>query len=319
MLLNQRPKPACAMLWALLVFIVFAHALGFGQQNDLKQVASSLARDINAGNRHTITVADFTDLQGNVTELGRYISEELSTQLVVEAKNFSVVERIQLAAILKEHQISVSGLVDPATIRKLGQFAGVDAIVTGTLVPFSDSVKLTAKVLDVSTAKVMAVSTAELPRTKAIDDLLSRGIAAGGQSNTTSLGSPQHASNSAKVPSVEQNEILFLLKTCSSKGDRIVCSGSVTNKATKVRPFQISNGYGSTSAVDNNGNSYAVNQVGIGQGMGTELMPDLPVNFYLSFPGSDSTATSLSVILVYTVDSGNWTKALFRNIPLSSK
>jgi len=95
------------------------------QQNDLKQIASSLARDMNAGNRHTVTVADFTDLQGNVTELGRFISEELSTQLVIEAKSFTVVERIQLAAILKEHQISVSGLVDPATIRKLGQFAGV--------------------------------------------------------------------------------------------------------------------------------------------------------------------------------------------------
>ncbi len=115
------------------------------QQNDLKQIATSLARDINAGNRRTITVADFTDLQGNVTELGRFISEELSTQLVMDARSFTVVERIQLAAILKEHQISVSGLVDPATIRKLGQFAGVDAIVTGTLVPFSDSVHLTAK------------------------------------------------------------------------------------------------------------------------------------------------------------------------------
>lgn len=149
---GQKPT----IFWVLLlVFFSFARCLG--QQSDLKQVASSLARDINAGNRHTVTVADFTDLQGNVTELGRFISEELSTQLVLDAKNFSVVERIQLAAILKEHQISVSGLIDPATIRKLGQFAGVDAIVTGTLVPFSDSVKLTAKVLDVSTAKVMAV------------------------------------------------------------------------------------------------------------------------------------------------------------------
>jgi TolB-like protein len=265
-------------------------------------------------------VADFTDLQGNVSELGRFISEELSTQLVIDAKSFNVVERIQLAAILKEHQISISGLVDPATIRKLGQFAGVDAIVTGTLVPFSDSVRLTAKVLDVSTAKVMAVSTAELPRTKAIDDLLSHGIATGGgQNGTAPSGNASRPSNPAKIFSVEQNELLILIKTCSSRGDRIVCSGSVTNKANKARPFQISNGYGSTSAVDNNGNSYAVNQVGIGQGMATELMPDLSTNFYLSFPATDTTATGLSVILVYTVDNSNWTKALFRNVPLSSK
>lgn len=318
-MLEQYRRKQVPAVYFLLLMVLLASASCLGQQSDLKQVASSLARDINSGNRHTITVADFTDLQGSVTELGRFISEELSTQLVIDAKNFNVVERIQLAAILKEHQISISGLVDPATIRKLGQFAGVDAIVTGTLVPFSDSVRLTAKVLDVSTAKVMAVSTVDLPRTKAIDDLLSRGIAtSGGQNNASSDGS-LHSSNSTKVSSVQQNELLILLKSCSSRGDRIVCSGSVTNKANKARPFQISNGYGSTSAIDNNGNSYAVNQVGIGQGMGADLMPDLPMNFFLSFSGSDSTATSLSVILVYAADNSNWTKALFRNVPLPSK
>src|SRR6476660_3467698 len=211
--------------WVLVFVVLFAAPYGFGQQNDLKQIASSLARDINAGNRHTITVADFTDLQGNVTELGRFISEELSTQLVIDAKSFGVVERIQLAAILKEHQISVSGLVDPATIRKLGQFAGVDAIVTGTLVPFSDSVRMTAKVLDVSTAKVIAVSTADLPRTKAIDDLLSRGIAPiAAEVPGSSSGVPKLLRGSPAP--VLQNELLITLKNCARRGDRIACSGS---------------------------------------------------------------------------------------------
>ncbi len=200
-LADSRPKnPRLVFLhplFALALTMVWLPGIrALAQQSDLKQIASSLARDINAGNRHTITVADFTDLQGNVTELGRFISEELSTQLVIDAKSFGVVERIQLAAILREHQISVSGLVDPATIRKLGQFAGVDAIVDGTLVPFSDSVRLTAKVLDVSTAKVIAVSTADLPRTKAIDDLLSRGIATGGgQNNIASSGGSTRPAN----------------------------------------------------------------------------------------------------------------------------
>ena len=316
MLPNHCPRAASATLWALLAFLVFVHEPGLSQQNDLKQVASSLARDINAGNRHTITVADFTDLQGNVTELGRYISEELSTQLVIEAKSFSVVERIQLAAILKEHQISISGLIDPATIRKLGQFAGVDAIVTGTLVPFSDSVKLTAKVLDVSTAKVMAVSTADLPRTKAIDDLLSRGIAAGsGQNNPTPSGSSSRSSP-AKVFSVEQSELLLVIKTCSRRGDQIVCSGAITNKLDKARNISLDGGQ--TNAVDSEGNSYAARDVHIGQAYWAELMPDLPMNFYVIFPASDNTAANISVVLVYGIDNARG-KALFRNIPLSSK
>jgi TolB-like protein len=293
------------------------------QQNDLKQIASSLARDINAGNRHTITVADFTDLQGNVTELGRFISEELSTQLVIDAKSFGVVERIQLAAILKEHQISVSGLVDPATIRKLGQFAGVDAIVTGTLVPFSDSVRLTAKVLDVSTAKVIAVSTADLPRTKAIDDLLSRGISSGVSTGQSGGRSPNPAARPAAAVSLEQNEYLFTVKSCVRRGDKAFCSGSVTNKADKLRALVIYSGDW-TTAVDNNGNSYNSDQIGIGQANGggqAQLMPELPTNFFVSFPAVEQGATTISLVLAYAGEGvqPSPSKALFRNISLGQK
>lgn len=296
------------------------------QQNDLKQIASSLARDINAGNRHTITVADFTDLQGNVTELGRFISEELSTQLVIDAKSFGVVERIQLAAILKEHQISVSGLVDPATIRKLGQFAGVDAIVTGILVPFSDSVRLTAKVLDVSTAKVIAVSTADLPRTKAIDDLLSRGISSDSGAVTSGGSSPRPANRPTAVASLEQNEFLFAVKSCVRRGERVLCSCSVTNKADKPRSIAMMSDRNQdwTTAVDNNGNSYRPEQMGIGQTNGVnrvQLMPELPTNFFVTFASIDQSAMTVSLVVAYIGDGvqENPAKVAFRNISLGQK
>ncbi|HEY2393458.1 MAG TPA: FlgO family outer membrane protein [Candidatus Angelobacter sp.] len=302
---------------------VFFCPYAVSQQLDLKQVAASLARDINSANRHTITVADFTDLQGNVTELGRFIAEELSTQLV-GAKSFSVVERIQLAAILKEHQISISGLVEPATIRKLGQFAGVDAIVTGTLVPFSDSVKLTAKVLDVSTAKVIAVSSSDLARTKAVDDLLSRGISSPG-----TVEPPRQSGSASQVRPVQaaslmQNECLFVIKSCIRRGERLQCSGSVTNKADKARNFTIGGGQSWSIAVDNIGNSYPSDQVAIGQIGGpnsAQLMPDLPVNFFIQFPAVDQAAAQVNLILGYSGDGMQPypAKALFRNIPLTLK
>ena len=327
----QRPRfDVCPTLrhgmfsWVLISVILLVGTRGLAQQNDLRQVAVSLARDINAGNRHTITVADFTDLQGNVTELGRFISEELSTQLVIDAKSFTVVERLQLAAILKEHQISVSGLVDPSTIRKLGQFTGVDAIVTGTLVPFSDSVRLTAKVLDVSTAKMMAVSTADLPRTKAIDDLLSRGIATVALTGQSNPGPSPSASRPPEPLSIVQEDYLLLIKNCARRGDRILCSGAVTNKADKPRGFVIRLGGGETTAVDNNGTSYVADQAHVGKSDGEpfqQLMADLPVNFFLTFSGVDITATKISVVLAF--GSGDYaviqSKALFRNIPLAQK
>src|SRR5713101_2416494 len=98
---------------------------------DMKTVSSSLASRIAASGRKTVAVVDFTDLQGNVTELGRFLAEELSVDLVGDAKGFEVIERTQLKVILQEHKLATTGLIDPQTARKLGQIAGVDALVTG--------------------------------------------------------------------------------------------------------------------------------------------------------------------------------------------
>jgi hypothetical protein len=74
--------------------------------------------------------------------------------------------------------------------------------------------------------------------------------------------------------------------------------------------------------VDNNGNSYIADQAHVGQPDGgdrQQLMPDLPVNFYFSFPATDPTATQISVVFAYWADGINESKVLFRNISLAQK
>ena len=44
---------------------------------------------------------------------------------------FKVVERAQLESILREHNISVSGYLDPATTREIGRILGVDLLLIG--------------------------------------------------------------------------------------------------------------------------------------------------------------------------------------------
>lgn len=52
---------------------------------------------------------------------------------------YSVVERRQVAQLLKEQAFSVSGAVDPATARKLGKILGVDALALGSVTDFSNA------------------------------------------------------------------------------------------------------------------------------------------------------------------------------------
>jgi len=147
---------------------------------EINELSKALAEKIAASGEKTIAVVDFADLQGNVTELGRFLAEEISAELVNAGKGFEVVDRLHLKAILKEHKLSASGLIDPTTARELGKVAGVAVLVTGTVTPFGERVKISAKAMSTQSAKVICSSRGSIPKTQAIEDLLAMEVETAG-------------------------------------------------------------------------------------------------------------------------------------------
>ena len=172
---NSGPKMLTCWILAA-IFLLISAQFTLAYEKEIVSLSISMAEKISAAGKKTIAVVDFTDLQGNVTELGRFLPEEFSTALVNTGKGFVVIDRIHLKSILKEHKLSASGIIDPTTARKLGKIAGVQALITGTVTPFGDNVRVTVKILDTETAKIIGASTANIAKTKAIEELLARGI-----------------------------------------------------------------------------------------------------------------------------------------------
>jgi curli biogenesis system outer membrane secretion channel CsgG len=142
--MNKKTFSVCgaAMFLSLLV------SSAFGYEKEIEQLSSQMAEKIAGKGKKTVAVVDFTDLEGNVTQLDQFIAEEFSVALAGAGKGFRVIDRTRLMSIIKENKLAATGLIDPATASKLGKIAGVDALVTGTLTPFGDNVRLTVKVLD---------------------------------------------------------------------------------------------------------------------------------------------------------------------------
>jgi TolB-like protein len=151
---------------------------GFSQLEGVldQQQITRLADRIAQAGKKRIAVVDFSDLQGNVTELGRFLAEEVSVALVGAGQGFEVIDRVHLKSILAEHKLALTGIIDPGTARQLGKIAGVDAILTGSITPFGDNIRVSFEVLDTETAMIIAAASGNIARTAAINELLARGI-----------------------------------------------------------------------------------------------------------------------------------------------
>ena len=292
----------------------FAGAQGY--ENEIQNLSAKMAQKIVNSGKSKIAVVDFTDLKGNVTELGRFIAEEFSVALLESSQGFEVVDRTHLQSILKEHKLSETGLIDPQTARKLGQFAGVDALVTGTITPLGESVRLAVKVLDVETAKVISATSGNIPATDAIKTLMKTGVQSGTGNVNGGGTSPAYPTQS-----VSANGFMFSNPMCKRAGTTVNCSLLITSSGEDRWMRLYANYSITTKSIDDLGNEYIAQLVKIGErDSGSDLdntfPADIPTKTWLRFDGVASEASSLSIVLG-CYDNNNKFSVKLLNLPLA--
>jgi curli biogenesis system outer membrane secretion channel CsgG len=298
-------------------------------------MAATMADSIARSQKKTIAVVDFTDLQGNVTELGRFLAEEFSVALAGTDKGFEVVDRTHLKAILAEHKLASTGVIDPATARKLGQIVGVEALVTGTITPFGDSVRLAVKGLDTLTAKVILAAATDIPKTKAVEELLAKGIQAGPQPAATPTPAqpatqsvaPAAPTSTGAVGRGQFKNLLIEVLECKRKGEDVTCALRLTSTEQGGRATLLSSYfYDGSRAIDPDGNQHPVRPIRLGPYSGDqpslELVADVPMRGAVSIAGVPTSVTSFSVLVLVgnfdSPDSRYSFRLEFRRVPITN-
>ena len=245
----------------LIVFVLAVSNFSLAYENEINAISTQMAEKISTSGKKTIAVVDFTDIQGNITELGRFLAEEFSVAFAERQQGFKVIDRTHLKSIIREHKLSATGLIDPDTARKLGEIAGVEALITGSITPFGDSIRLTIKILDTQTAMIIGASKGDIARTKAIEELLARGIevasASYAQPPTSTTSSFTGASSfTSTANSKKVGDFLFTIRRIRSlaNGD-VEVALNILNQSDNAIPI-IRNDRATPTLSDEKGNVY---------------------------------------------------------------
>jgi hypothetical protein len=149
----------------------------------MDMLAGQLASSLEILKIRKIAFVEFPDLDGNVTDLGRFVAEELTTRLVM-ANNIEVIERPLLKKIMEEQKLSATGLIDDKSAIKFGRIVGAAALVTGTIANLNTGVKINARVIASETGTVYAGAATKIPMSREIEGLLGKHAEKAVQSNS---------------------------------------------------------------------------------------------------------------------------------------
>jgi curli biogenesis system outer membrane secretion channel CsgG len=112
---------------SLILLLAFSTSPATGQassdlENSIHTLAVQMADAMASGSVRKLAVVEFSDLNGYRSTLGPFITEELTTQLmVVKPGAFDIVERQQLAKVLEEQKLGATAILDAESIAKVGR------------------------------------------------------------------------------------------------------------------------------------------------------------------------------------------------------
>jgi len=88
---------------------------------------------------------------------GEKVSELLFAALV-EQPDLWLVDRQEIEKVLSEHELSASGMVDPAQAVRIGSLTGAKVLITGSVLEVDKDIRLIAKMIGTETTRVLGVS-----------------------------------------------------------------------------------------------------------------------------------------------------------------
>lgn len=115
-----------------------------------------------------VAVVDFAE-RGDlgVKDAGSSVAEWFTTALQ-KTGAFDIYERISMQKLMDEYKLGMTGIADEKTMAQIGKVRGVQAIVTGSVLKFQNTISLTVKLIDTETAKI--IDSADI-KTKSMDNI----------------------------------------------------------------------------------------------------------------------------------------------------
>jgi TolB-like protein len=313
--------------------LLFSIALPISAQaNEIGNIADALSRTLSKPPRRTIAVVDFTDLQGNVTALGRFMAEELESALVNSGSGIDLVDRTRLQLLMQENKLASTGIIDPATARKLGKIAGVQILITGTLNPLTDTVRFSVKALDTEDGRIVASASRDILKTRDIMQLLGQSTTTRTDLTTEPLPVPpvgaSGTTTNATAPRpkvVEEQKVNFALNSCFLSGTSVTCSLTITNMG-EDRDIAINTAWmGHPSRmIDGNGRECVISHALLGSkygesGITATLVSTVPTRAELTFDKVPSDVTSIARLDVAGTIGNKDFEVQFRKVSISVK
>ena len=215
--------------------------------------APEIEKTVRSGKPCKIVLMEF-NYDNSYNNLTKNIYESLSVALI--QKGFQVVERSKLDQVLKEQKLATTGLIDLSTAQKIGQLAGGNVVLVGTVSDMGNLVAIRARMVDVEKGVALTAAEVTMDKTPDIAAALEQDVTEK-QANTGSIAGKKKKQKHAKLPSFKNDLLTIQPISMTRQGDEIILKLKYINTTKDAIKGEFFRPRKNTYLVDEIGNQYA--------------------------------------------------------------
>jgi TolB-like protein len=145
------------LLLLSLLYLSFNSAKSYAEEITISEAVKQFAQD---KKRMRIAVLDFINTDEKKSRFDVFIADTIVSEL--SKYPVTLLERKRLEALLKEHELSQSGVVDSEKAVKLGMLLPVDVIVSGSYTSMQDKIIINGRFIHVGTGEILYAFTSSM-------------------------------------------------------------------------------------------------------------------------------------------------------------
>jgi hypothetical protein len=150
------------MTVALMIWAGPVHALSKYEER-LNELAESVISEAVKEKAARLAILDFTDQKGNVTPVGRFLAEELGTQILVVGE-LGVVDRTLLGATMAKHRLSRLDVSQSKSVRRVAKALRVDLFVVASFLEIPEGLQVSVKLIRPRSIQAAGAARGVLPK-----------------------------------------------------------------------------------------------------------------------------------------------------------
>ena len=130
----------------------------------LESLSDSIVKKLESHEIQTLAIMSYTDLNEKNSQMGSYISDEITLQLFLKEK-YQIIEREQIDYVIGEQKLNASGLINETSAIEIGNILSADAIILGTISDVNNNIIINTKVVSSITGEIIFIDKTTLLKT----------------------------------------------------------------------------------------------------------------------------------------------------------